>query len=116
MSRPMPKKPGKVPMPQGPKVKNPMKVLKRLIGIIFKKYKIQMILVFALIVLGVFSNVQGTLFIQSLIDDYINPMLSTGSKDFTPLVFAILRVAGLYLLGAAATYTYSRIMVYVTQG
>lgn len=116
MSRPMPKKPGKVLMPQGPKVKNPMKVLKRLIGIIFKKYKIQMILVFALIVLGVFSNVQGTLFIQSLIDDYINPMLSTGSKDFTPLVFAILRVAGFYLLGAAATYTYSRIMVYVTQG
>ncbi|MEE0913261.1 MAG: ABC transporter ATP-binding protein [Ruminococcus sp.] len=113
MSRPMP---GKKPMQQAPKVKNPMKVLKRLIGIIFKKYKVQMIVVFALIVVSVLSNVQGTLFIQTLIDDYINPMLTSGSKDFTPLILAIVRVAGFYLLGAAATYTYSRIMVYVTQG
>ena len=116
MSRPMPKGHGKGPMPKGPKVKNPMKVLKRLIGVILKKYKIQMIIVFALIIVSVLANVQGTLFIQSLIDDYINPMLKTGSHDFTPLILAILRVAGFYLLGAAATYAYSRIMVYVTQG
>lgn len=113
MSRPIP---GKKPMGAKMNVKNPMKVMKRLIGVIFKKYKIQMILVFILIFVGVIASVQGTLFIQSLIDDYINPMLSSSNPDFTPLIFAILRVAVFYLIGAGATYAYSRIMVYVTQG
>lgn len=108
--------PGKKPMGAKMNVKNPMKVMKRLIGVIFKKYKIQMILVFILIFVGVIASVQGTLFIQSLIDDYINPMLSSSNPDFTPLIFAILRVAVFYLIGAGATYAYSRIMVYVTQG
>lgn len=113
MSRPIP---GKKPMGAKMNVKNPMKVMKRLIGVIFKKYKIQMILVFILIFVGVIASVQGTLFIQSLIDDYINPMLSSSNPDFAPLIFAILRVAVFYLIGAGATYAYSRIMVYVTQG
>lgn len=112
----------RTPMPprkntkQVPKVKDPMKVLKRLIGVIFKKYKLQMIVVFICIFISVLASVQGTLFIQRLIDDYITPMLGTANPDFTPLILAILRVAGFYLIGAGATYSYSRIMVYVTQG
>ena len=62
------------------------------------------------------SPAQGTLFIQSLIDDYITPLMNTSSPDFTPLLFAIARVAGFYLLGAASTFAYSKLMVYVTQG
>lgn len=93
-----------------------MKTLKRLIGIIFRKYKIQMIIVFLCIIVSVLANVQGTLFIQNLIDDYITPMLSQSNPDFMPLLGAIVRVAFFYLLGAASMYTYSRIMVYVTQG
>lgn len=103
-------------MGPAPKVKNPMKTLKRLIGIIFRKYKIQMIIVFLCIIVSVLANVQGTLFIQNLIDDYITPMLSQSNPDFMPLLGAIVRVAFFYLLGAASMYTYSRIMVYVTQG
>ncbi len=103
-------------MGPAPKVKNPMKTLKRLIGIIFRKYKIQMIIVFLCIIVSVLANVQGTLFIQNLIDDYITPMLSQSKPDFMPLLGAIGRVAFFYLLGAASMYTYSRIMVYVTQG
>ena len=100
----------------GAKVKNPMKTLKRLLGIIMKKYKFHMIFVFVFILLSVFANVQGTLFIQTLIDDYITPMIGQPNPDFTPLLMAIARVAIFYILGAAATFAYSKIMVYVTQG
>lgn len=99
-----------------PKVENPIQTLKRLISIIFKKYKIQMIIVFLCIIVSVLATVQGTLFIQNLIDDYITPMIGAKNPDFSPLLGAITRVAVFYLLGAGAMYTYSRIMVYVTQG
>lgn len=100
----------------GAKVKNSMKTLKRLIEKIMKKYKFHMIFVFIFMLLSVFANVQGTLFIQRLIDDYINPMIGQPNPDFTPLLMAIARVAIFYILGAAATFAYSKIMVYVTQG
>ena len=100
----------------GAKVKKTMQTLKRLIGIIMKKYKFHMIFVFIFILMSVFANVQGTLFIQTLIDDYITPMIGQSNPDFTPLLMAIARVAVFYLLGAAATFAYSKIMVYVTQG
>jgi ATP-binding cassette subfamily B protein len=100
----------------GVKVQNPMKTLKRLLGIIMKKYKFHMIFVFIFILLSVFANVQGTLFIQTLIDDYINPMIGQPNHDFTPLLMAIAKVAIFYLLGAAASYAYSKIMIYVSQG
>ncbi len=99
-----------------PKVENPGKTLRRLLKITFGNHKLQIIAVFICIIISVLANVQGTLFIQNLIDDYITPLLGTQNPDFTPLLLAIARVAFFYLLGAAATYTYSRIMVYVTQG
>lgn len=99
-----------------PKVKNPGKILGRILGYTFKNYKIHMIIVFICIIVSVLANVQGTLFIQSLIDDYITPLMNTSSPDFTPLLFAMARVAGFYLLGAASTFLYSKLMVYVTQG
>lgn len=100
----------------GKKVENPGKVLKRLIGIIMRKYKFHMIFVFVCIIASVFANVQGTLFIQTLIDDYITPMIGQKNPDFLPLLSAIGRVAVFYLLGAGAAYAQARIMVYVTQG
>ncbi len=100
----------------GQKVDNPMKVFNRLLGIILKKHKLQMIVVFICILISVIANVQGTLFIQRLIDDYIEPMIGAANPDFTPLLLAIAKVAAFYLLGVISTYTYSRIMVYVTQG
>lgn len=99
-----------------PKVKNPGKILGRILRYTFKNYKIHMIIVFICIIVSVLANVQGTLFIQSLIDDYITPLMNTSSPGFTPLLFAMARVAGFYLLGAASTFAYSKLMVYVTQG
>lgn len=99
-----------------PQVENPGRLLKRLLAYIFHDYKIHCICVFFLIFAGVLANVQGTMFTKNLIDDYITPFLLTDNPDFTPLARAIGRVAVFYAIGVVSTYTYNRIMVYVTQG
>ncbi len=90
--------------------------LKRLFAYLFRYYGLHFFIVFICIVVSVLANVQGTMFMQRLIDDYIMPMLKSGSTDFSPLLAAMSRVAGIYLIGIAATFTYNMIMVYVTQG
>lgn len=100
----------------GKTVDNPMKLFTRLIKYVGKHYKFHLIFVVICIVLSVLANVQGTWFTKSLIDVYITPMITSGVHDFGPLLKAMARVAVFYLLGALCTYTYTRIMVYVTQG
>ena len=112
----MPGPKGRVPRGVKPKVENPGKIMKRLIRYIFRFYKIHIIIVLACILLSVVANLQGTMFMQVLIDDYITPMLESGSKDFGPLLTAILQTAGYYGIGVICTYTYNRIMVNVCQG
>ncbi|MCR5099538.1 MAG: ABC transporter ATP-binding protein/permease [Lachnospiraceae bacterium] len=90
--------------------------LKRVFQFLSERYKFRFILVFICIVVSVLCNVQGTMFMQTLIDDHIQPMLREGSRDFTLLLHAIARVACFYALGVAATYIYRLIMVYVGQG
>lgn len=90
--------------------------LGRLFKILFSTYPIQLIAVVALIIISVFANVQGTLFIQHLVDDYIVPMVKNHSRDFGPLAAAMLKVVRFYVIGIVATYTYNLIMVYVGQG
>ena len=109
------------PMNKGPRgmkhqVKNPGKLLARLMNYVFRDYKLHCILVFIFIFLGVIANVQGTMFTKNLIDDYITPFLLTDSPDFSPLAHAIGRVAVFYAVGIISTYAYNRIMVTVTQG
>ena len=103
-------------MPRGRKIENPGKVFKRLMKYVAKSYGLHLFVVAVLIFVSVLANVQGTMFIQSLIDDYIQPMLTTQEPDFGPLAEAIMRVAGLYLIGVAAAYIYNRMMINVTQG
>ncbi len=103
-------------MPKGKKIENPGKVFKRLMKYVAKSYGPHLVIVAVLIFVSVLANVQGTMFIQSLIDDYIQPMLTTQAPDFGPLAAAIMRVAGFYLIGVAAAYIYNRIMINVTQG
>lgn len=103
-------------MPKGKKIENPGKVFKRLMGYVAKSYAPHLIIVAVLILVSVLANVQGTMFIQRLIDDYITPMLTSDVQDFQPLAMAILRVAGFYAIGVAAAYTYNRLMINVTQG
>ena len=99
-----------------PKVKNPGRLLKRLMGFVFRKYRVHFIVVIACILIGVFANVQGTMFMRTLIDSYIIPMLGSADPDFSPLLGAIGRVAVFYAIGVAANFAYTRIMMYVSQG
>lgn len=99
-----------------PAVKNPGKIIKRLIGYIFQRYGLWYLVVIILIFVGVLANVQGTLFMKNLIDEYITPFLLTENPDFTPLAKAIGRVALFYAVGVVSVYAYNRIMVNITQG
>ncbi len=103
-------------MPKGKRIENPGKVFKRLMGYVAKNYAPHLVATAVLILVSVLANVQGTLFIQRLIDDYIAPMLAADTPDFGPLAGAIARVAGFYLIGVAAAYAWNRIMINVTQG
>ena len=104
--------------PRGVKsqVKNPGRLFIRLMKYVLTKYKFHCMAVVILIFLGVIANVQGTMFMKNLIDDYIAPFLLTDTPDFSPLAHAIMRVAGFYAIGIVSTYVYNRIMVNVTQG
>ena len=81
-----------------------------------KHYGAAIIIVAICIIINVLANVQGTMFMQRLIDDYITPLLKSGTKNYTPLLHAIGRVACFYGIGIIASYSYNRIMVNVTQG
>ena len=99
-----------------PKIKHPGKLLKRLLGYICRSYTVFCIVAVICIFISVIANVQGTWFIQKLIDSYIAPLLLQKQPDFLPLARAMIKVAAFYLTGAAAAYAQTRIMVNVTQG
>ena len=107
---------GRPPRGMKPQVKNPGKLFMRIMNYVFRIYKWHYLSVIVLIFVSVLANVQGTMFTQRLIDDYISPMLLADKPDFGPLGMAIIRVAGFYLLGVAASYLQNLIMTYVTQG
>ena len=113
---PGPGHPMRGPRGAKPKIENPGKLLKRLMGIVFKNYTPHVIIVIIGIFVGVFANIQGTLFTQTLIDEYIMPLLGTENPDFSGLAQAILRVAGFYAIGVVSTYVYNRVMINVSQG
>ncbi len=113
---PGPGHPMRGPRGTKPKIENPGKLLKRLMGIVFKNYTPHVIIVIIGIFVGVFANIQGTLFTQTLIDEYIMPLLGTENPDFSGLAQAILRVAGFYAIGVVSTYVYNRVMINVSQG
>lgn len=111
-----------MPRPQhGARVsKEDMKVqsknLSRLFRIVFKMYPFHLIAVVILIVLSSIANIQGTMFMKPLINDYILPMVRNHSTDFDPLLEAILKVARFYVIGIISTYIYNLLMVFVAQG
>lgn len=108
--------PRRVPRGQKSSVENPGRVMKRLLGYIFKYYGFQMICVLLCILISVLANLRGTMFMKTLIDDYIEPLVKAQSNDFSGLLHAILTMAAIYGVGIIATYSYNRIMVNVTQG
>ena len=102
--------------PPAAKVKDAGKIFKRIMGFILERHAMRIVIVIICIFAGVLCNVQGTLFTKTLIDSYILPMLKSGSRDFTPLLLAMMRVAFFYLLGIISSYIHQRLMVEVSQG
>ncbi len=108
---------GRRAMPRGRnKIENPGKLLKRLLSYVLKNYSLACAAVVVCIFISVLANVQGTLFLKTLIDVYIMPLIGSENPDFTNLFHAIIRVGGFYAIGVFSTYAYTRIMIYVTQG
>ena len=99
-----------------PNVKNPGKLFMRLLSYIMKNYAVHCVIVVICIFITVLASVQGTWFMQTLIDGYILPLMKQSDPDFSGLAHAILRVAVFYGIGAITAYIYTRIMVNVSQG
>ncbi|MBR9936248.1 ABC transporter ATP-binding protein [Oscillospiraceae bacterium Marseille-Q3528] len=108
--------PGRKTMGKRPKVDHPGKLLRRLLAYILKNYAPHCVLVLIGIFISVLANVQGTMFMQTLIDDYILPLLGSDNPDFSGLLHAIIRVGGFYAVGIVSTFVYNRILVNVSQG
>lgn len=104
--------------PHGPKpqIKNPGKLFARLMKFVLKNYWFQCLIVLICIFISVLANVQGTMFMKTLIDDYITPLLKNGGSDYAPLLHAMGRVAIFYGIGIVSTYIFNKIMIYVSQG
>ena len=93
-----------------------MKVISRVIRYMLHYYKYPFVLVIVCILINAVTTVIGATFPQTLVDDYITPMLANGSKDFSGLAADLVRLACIMGIGVIAAYTYNRIMVNVSQG
>ena len=109
---------GHGPKPRGmkPMVDNPMRVFKRIMGLVFKDYLVHFILVVICIVLAAFSSVKGTMFINTLISDFITPLLEQETPDYSGLKSALIEVAIVYAVGVAANFANQRLMLCISQG
>lgn len=91
-------------------------VLKRILGYMLKYYKGSCLAVIVCVLGSALCTLQGTLFMQSLIDDYILPMTAADAPDFSGLAAALIRLAAVFVIGIICAYGYNRIMVNVSQG
>ncbi len=90
--------------------------LKRVVGYMLHLYKFPFMLVILCILVSAIATVFGATFPQTLVDDYIVPMLSNGSTDFSGLKQALIQLACILAVGIAGAYAYNRIMVSISQG
>lgn len=95
---------------------NKQATLKRVLAYIFKNYKWRFMAVFVLILISALCMVRFSLFMQTLIDSYITPLLAAKNPDFSGLAHAIFQLIIIGIIGVASTYTFNRLMVYVGQG
>ena len=107
---------GRNPNAGKPGAKNPGRTLKRIFAEIFIRYKVHCLAVVICLMISAIANVRGTLFLQTLIDDYILPMTRQENADFGPLAMAIGGIALIYILGAFSAWLYNYLMIFVSQG
>ena len=100
----------------GKKQKINKNTVKRLFDIIMSKHKIWLLVVFICIIVSGIASVSGQLFLQSLIDDYISPLLLEENPVFTNLLKALFGIALIYLIGVVSTFISNRLLVNISQG
>ena len=100
----------------GEKVKDPWKLFKRVWNYMMAGYKWYFVIVVICIILSSVATIIGTLFMRTLVDDYIVPLTKMADPDYGPLAEAILKMIGVFLLGVFSSWLYNRLMINVTQG
>lgn len=101
--------------PKGPMQKPDKATMKRLLGYL-NGYKIQFITVLVCILVSALVGVASSMFLQTLIDNYIAPLLLEANPVFDGLLRTILMMAGIYIVGVVATFLYNYLMVFIAQG
>lgn len=102
-------------MEKNKKVKQ-LPLMKRVLSVVVKEYRVSSILVVLFIIGSALATLRGTLFMKSLVDEYILPLTQAETPDFGPLGKALLTLAAVYALGILCAYAYNRIMVNISQG
>lgn len=100
----------------GKRAKDARGTLKRLIGYIAKGNKARLVCVFILLIISTVASVSASLFLKSLIDDYIAPLIGQSVPSFAPLLQALTMMGCIYLAGMLASYLQTRLMIPVAQG
>ena len=90
--------------------------IKRIVKYITKSYKKHMILVFVCIIFSSVIGAIGSLFLRTLLDDFITPLIGSSNPDFSGLIKMLAIMGGVYAIGALSTYLYNRTMAIVSQG
>lgn len=114
--RRMPQGRGRMAANMGRKVKLDKETFKKLLKRITNKHKVAWIVVIILILISVMATIQSSLFIGTLIDDYIAPLLLEDVPVYDELFKAICKIAVIYLIGTISTYAYNRVMINISQG
>ena len=92
------------------------KVLKRLMAYIFSNYKWHYILVFAGIIISSLAQVSASLFMKTLLDDYVQPLIGVANPNFAPLLSALTKMAMIYAVGVITNFIYQKLLVIISQG
>lgn len=92
------------------------KTMKRLFRFVVSRHRNACLAILLLIIVSSISSVMGTIFIKSLIDDYITPYLNTANMNFNPLLNAILKMMAIYAVGVIATFIFNKLLINVSQG
>lgn len=93
-----------------------LSVWKRLFAYIIGKHKILFSIVLICVFISSCTVVVSSLFLETLIDDYITPLLTNSAPSFTRLFQTLCLLGGVYLIGVIATFLYNRLMINVSQG
>ena len=99
----------------GRKAKDPKKTISRLLGYL-GRYRRTLVVVVVCIVLSAVAQAASASSLGTLVDGYITPLLAQTQPDYQPLIRFLIMMAGIYLVGMAASFLYNFLMVRVGQG